>query len=91
MQFEWDANKDAANERKHGVSFREAASVFCDPLALTFDDPDHSLEENRLLTFGLSRPRRLLVVVHVWRSKQMRIISARKATSSERRMYEEGT
>jgi uncharacterized DUF497 family protein len=55
MEFEWDEKKAAANERKHRVTFAEAGTVFCDPLALTFDDPDHSADEDRYLTFGLSK------------------------------------
>jgi uncharacterized protein len=91
MEFEWDESKAASNEAKHGVSFREAASVFGDPLALTFDDPDHSEGEARLLTFGVSRFGHLLVVSHVWRDRRMRLISARRTTPGERRMYVEGT
>jgi uncharacterized DUF497 family protein len=64
MEFEWDQKKAAVNERKHRVSFHEAATVFGDPLAITFDDPDHSEGEYRLLTFGISRFNRLLVVSH---------------------------
>lgn len=62
MQFEWDDRKAVANERKHGVSFHEAATVFGDPLAITFLDPDHSDDEFRFLTFGMSQSSRLLVV-----------------------------
>ena len=54
MNFEWDPKKAAANVKKHGVTFQEAATIFGDPLAITFDDPDHSLSENRYITFGLS-------------------------------------
>ena len=62
MQFQWDAVKAATNRRKHRVTFEEASSVFADPLALTFRDPDHSTGEARFLTFGISEARRLLVV-----------------------------
>ena len=55
MEFEWDKKKAKSNETKHGISFHEAGTVFGDPLALTFDDPDNSLNEVRLITFGLSR------------------------------------
>jgi len=88
MEFEWDWKKGAGNERKHGVSFHEAASVFGDPLAVTYPDPDHSGDELRFLTFGLSRFNRLLVVSHTDRSDRVRIISARDATRRERRIYE---
>ncbi|MEW5725513.1 MAG: BrnT family toxin [Thermodesulfobacteriota bacterium] len=90
MQFEWDLKKAAANERKHGVTFQEAATVFGDPLAVTFADPDHSLEEDRYLTFGLSRLERLLVVSHTSREDKTRIINARLTTRQERSIYEEG-
>lgn len=90
MQFEWDPRKAAANLRKHQVSFEEAATVFLDDLSLTGDDPDHSLDEDRLVTFGLSSSGSLLVVAHTERGQRIRIISARLATRSERRIYEEG-
>ena len=89
MKFEWDPEKAETNERKHGVSFHEAASVFGDPLAITFQDPDHSMEEERFLTFGLSGFDRLLVVSHAERKDLTRIISARAMTRKERRIYEE--
>ena len=90
MEFEWDQKKAAVNERKHRVSFHEAATVFGDPLALTFDDPDHSEGEYRLLTFGISRFNRLLVVSHTERKKRVRIISAREVKPYERKIYEDG-
>lgn len=90
LRFEWGARKADANVKKHGVSFEEAGSVFGDPLALTFDDPDHSRGERRFLTFGASRQGRLLVVIHVERNRRVRIISARTATRQERRIYEQG-
>ena len=80
MDFEWDAEKAAGNVKKHGVSFEEAASVFGDPMAITFSDPDHSIDEHRFLTFGYSYKGRLLVVAHTGRLHRIRIISARKAT-----------
>jgi len=89
MEFEWDRRKAAANSRKHGVSFEEAASIFGDPLAVTFQDPDHSLEEERHITFGMSRLGRLLVISHVDRAESTRIISARLMTRQERMIYEE--
>jgi uncharacterized DUF497 family protein len=90
MKFEWDEAKAAANQRKHSVSFHEASTIFGDPLAITFDDPDHSIGEQRYLTFGLSRLNRLLVVAHTERTDRIRIISARVATRQEKRIYEEG-
>ena len=89
QRFEWDDAKAAANLRKHGVPFEEAASVFSDPLAYTFDDPDHSVGEQRLLTFGFSQSERLLAVVHADRGRAIRIISARRATRHERGIYEQ--
>ena len=90
MNFEWDEQKAAANVRKHDVTFHEAATVFGDPLAVTFADPDHSSEEQRYLTFGMSRFGRMLVVSHLDREEAVRIISARPATRRERKIYEEG-
>ena len=90
MQFAWDPKKAASNLRDHKVTFEEASSVFGDSLAITFDDPDHSEGESRLLTFGLSEQGRLLIVSHTERRGTMRIISARRASRAERRIYEEG-
>lgn len=90
LKFEWDDAKAESNEQKHGVSFEEAASVFGDPLALTFSDPDHSVGEKRWLTFGVSCTDRLLLVAHAERGRAIRIISARKATRHERGIYEQG-
>ena len=90
MEFAWDSRKAERNLSKHGVSFQEAASVFGDPLALTFFDPDHSDDEDRFLTFGHSAAGRLLVVSHADRDDATRIISARQATRKELRAYEEG-
>ena len=90
MEFEWDPKKASANEQKHNVSFQETATVFGDPLAITFADPDHSVNEQRYITFGLSRYNRLLVVSHTDRGGRIRIISARLMTRKERRIYEEG-
>ena len=89
MEFEWDPRKDAANRRKHAVGFREATTVFGDPLATTFPDRDHSIFEQRFLTIGASASDRLLVVVHTEHEETIRIISARPATARERRFYEE--
>ncbi len=90
MEFEWDPKKATANVQKHDVTFQEAATVFGDPLAITFEDPDHSTEENRYITFGLSLQKRLIVVSHTERGDQTRIISARLMDRKERKIYEEG-
>ena len=89
QRFEWDDTKTATNLRKHGVSFEEAASVFLDALAYTFDEPDHSVGEQRLLTFGFSQFGQLLAVIHAERGRAIRIISAPKATRHERGIYEQ--
>jgi uncharacterized DUF497 family protein len=83
---EWDEEKAAANLRKHGVDFADAATVLSDDFALTVlvDDP----EEDRWLTLGVDALGRLLVVAYTWRDDTVRLISARKATASERRQYE---
>jgi hypothetical protein len=90
VEFEWDIRKAAENLKKHHVSFEEAASVFGDPLAITFNDPDHSFGERRSLTFGLSSDGQLLVVSHTGRRTKVRLITARPATRHERKIYEEG-
>jgi uncharacterized DUF497 family protein len=90
MTFGWDPEKAAANLRKHGVSFSEASSVFLDALGVTGSDPDHSVGEHRLITFGVSSQGRLLVVSHTERGDVIRIISARVSTRSERKIYEQG-
>lgn len=89
MNFEWDPLKAARNARKHGVSFHEAATVFGDPLALTYQDPDHSAQERRFITVGASNADRLLIVAHADRGESIRIISARKTTRRERTHYEQ--
>jgi uncharacterized DUF497 family protein len=89
VRFEWNPPKAAANRRKP-FSFDEAASVFFDPLSATGDDPDHSLDERRFVTFGVSSSGRLPVVGHVQDSGLIRIITAREATRAERELYEEG-
>jgi len=91
MRFEWDREKARTNLQKHAVSFAEAATVFRDTLSMTGADPDHSTLETRLITFGLSSSGRLLAVCHAdVEDKAIRIISARLATKTERRIYEEG-
>ena len=89
MEFEWDPEKAASNLTRHGVAFAEAATVFGDPLTITYFDPDHSDDEDRFLTFGESNQGRLLVVSHTDRKEWIRIISARMATRRERKIYEE--
>jgi uncharacterized DUF497 family protein len=88
--FEWDARKASANVRKHRVTFEQAATVFNDPAALTFADPDHSDEEFREITIGHTSQGRLLFVSHCERAGRMRIIGARPASRAERKQYEEG-
>jgi uncharacterized DUF497 family protein len=90
MNFAWDPRKAAANLRKHGVAFEEAATVFRDTLSVTGFDPDHSVSERRFITFGLSNTGRLIVVSHTDEGLMIRIISARLATRQERKIYEEG-
>ena len=89
LQFEWDASKAEANLKKHGVAFEEALSVFADPLARIFDDPDHSSEERREIIIGFSAKPRLLVVGFTERSGRVRLIHARRTTKAERKRHEE--
>lgn len=89
MQFDWDPKKAAGNIAKHVVSFEEAATVFGDPLSDTYDDPDHSWQERRFILIGTSEQGRLLFVAHTDDGAIVRIISAREATSKERKFYEE--
>lgn len=88
MRFEWDPDKAKGNLKKHRVSFDEAITVFYDPLSVTFDDPDHSTSENRLVTVGYSGQGCLLVVSHTERGTAVRVISARLASRDERRRHE---
>lgn len=90
MEFEWDDEKAESNEKKHGVAFAEAMTVFGDPLSLTGYDPDHSTTEDRFVTMGLSELGRLVIVSHVDRDDKIRIISAREANRIERKDYEDG-
>ena len=89
QQFEWDKIKAAQNLRKHGVLFGDAASVFLENLAFAFPDPDHSVGEYRMLTFGFSLAGRLLAVSHAERGRAIRIISARTVTRHERKIDEQ--
>jgi uncharacterized protein len=89
MKFEWDPEKARSNLRKHKVSFEEAATALKDPMAATGCDPDHSVGEERFISFGVSERGRLLVVAHTEEEDTLRIISARVASKGERRIYEE--
>ncbi|MEP6742861.1 MAG: BrnT family toxin [bacterium] len=89
MRFEWDPRKAGLNLRRHRVSFEEAATALLDPLSRTASDPAHSAGERRLITFGVSARRRLLVISYTERGDSIRIISARAATKHEREIYEE--
>jgi uncharacterized DUF497 family protein len=90
MQFEWDPKKAAANARKHWVTFDEAMTVFADARAITAYDPDHSDDEDRFLTIGISADGRVLFVSHTDCGDSIRIISARKADKQEREEYVDG-
>jgi len=87
--YEWNPQKAQRNLQKHGVTFDEAASVFLDPMALTYADPAHSEEEDREITIGVSGKGRAIFVSHCHRGGRLRVISARRATPTERRQYEE--
>lgn len=89
IRFEWDENKNTINKKKHHISFEEAQTVFYDAEALVIDDPEHSEDEERFIILGLSKKANLLVVCHCYRSSEtiIRIISARKATTTESRHY----
>lgn len=89
LSFSWDQQKADANVKKHGVEFAQAITVFADILSLTVADPDHSHDEERLLTTGMSRDGQVLVVVHTDSGDDIRVISARAATPRERRQYED--
>lgn len=89
LRFEWDPVKNTLNERRHGLSFHEASTVFVDENAILINDPDHSAEEDRFILLGLSSTLRVLVVCHCYRTLDnlIRLISARKADGQERRTY----
>ena len=89
IQFEWDVSKASTNQRKHGVSFDEAKSVFYDENAVIIHDPEHSQDEERFVLLGMSAVSRILVIIHCYRKKDkiIRIISARKATKKETIQY----
>ena len=87
LYFEWDSRKAAQNRRKHGVSFDEASSVFGDPDEVMISDPDHSEDEERLISIGLSSTKRLLVACYTESQSTIRIISAREAEAEEVNVY----
>lgn len=89
MILEWDPKKGEANLAKHGVDFHDAGTVLADPLSTTFSDSEHSLDEQRYITIGSAVSGRILVVAHTDRGEAIRLISARPATPSERRFYEQ--
>jgi uncharacterized DUF497 family protein len=86
MNYQWDDDKARTNLTKHGIDFADAVTVFSDDFAITIED-DHPREE-RFVTIGMDALGRILVVVYAWRGESIRIISARKATSGERKQYE---
>ena len=90
LNFEWDGEKAKKNLKKHKVSFDEATTIFIDPFAITIPDIDHSVDEQRYIDIGSSDKGRALVVIYTERGPNIRIISCRKAASSERKLYEEG-
>ncbi|MBO6140588.1 MAG: BrnT family toxin [Ruminococcus sp.] len=92
LHFEWDENKNEINKRKHGISFETAKEVFYDDLAIVFDDPDHSVDEDRFLIIGMTKSSKVCIVSHCYRDNDniIRIISAREATKREKNFYEEG-
>jgi uncharacterized DUF497 family protein len=90
MNIQWDQRKAKSNFKKHGVAFEEAAMALSDPMAASGADPDHSITEERYITFGVSEKGRLLVVSHTEEGETIRIISARTASKGERELYEEG-
>ena len=89
LTFEWDEEKAARNLNKHRISFEEAKTVFNDPLSITVADPDHSIDEDRYIDIGLSSQGRLLVVMYTEQGQNIRLISSRKATKREQRVYEQ--
>ena len=92
LSFEWDENKNRINQKKHGISFAEASSVFYDDCAILFDDPEHSQEEERFILLGMSDAANVCIVCHCYRASEtvIRIISARKATKKEEERYVRG-
>ena len=91
LTFEWDEEKDLSNQKKHGVSFEEAKTVFNDPRSITIADEQHSEEEDRYIDIGTSSRGRLIIVSYTEREPNIRIISCRKATKSERKSYDQAS
>jgi uncharacterized protein len=89
MEFIWDKRKATSNQKKHGVAFADAATIFGDPMSFTFPDAEHSTDEERFITIGQSEAGRVILVAHTDRSGVIRIISARRTTRLERKYYEE--
>jgi uncharacterized protein len=90
VKLDWDTKKAASNLRKHRISFQEASTAFGDPMALTFDDPNHSIGERRFLTFGIARTGKFVLISHTEEAGVTRIISARTMNKRERKIYEDG-
>ena len=92
LKFEWDENKNEINKRKHGLSFETAREVSYDEFAILFDDPDHSIGEERFLIIGSTKTEQICIVSHCYRDSEntIRIISARRATKNEKRIYLDG-
>jgi uncharacterized DUF497 family protein len=90
LEFEWDAEKNDRNFKKHGVRFEEATSVFSDPALVTLFDTEHANEEERYINIGFSNRGRLLIVINTMRGSRIRLISSRLCTSREARFYDEG-
>ena len=92
LRFEWDPNKNENNKKKYGLSFETAKEVFYDEFAILFDDPDHSIEEERFLIIGFIKSEKICIVSHCYRDREniIRIISARHATKVEQQTYLNG-
>lgn len=92
LKFELDENKNEVNKKKHGLSFETAQEVFYDEAAVLFDDPDHSIGEERFLIIGMLKSSKICIVSHCYRDSDsvIRLISAREATKNERKIYQEG-
>lgn len=90
LEFEWDETKAKANFKKHKVNFEEGKTIFNDPFLFTFPDDKHSANEERYINIGISANGRILILTHTERQGKIRIINCRKATTRERRFYEEG-
>ena len=90
--FDWDENKNRINLEKHGITFEEASTVFFDDRAILFDDPEHSIDEDRFLLLGMSETAKVCMVCHCYRESDtvIRIISARQATRKEEQRYVRG-